>query len=675
MIAAQSPFPFFTDLQGSPLQAGYLYFGVAGMNPETNPINVSWDSAGTQPAAQPIRTLNGLPVRNGTPAVVYVDGDHSMTILDSAGRLVLYAPNAASLTAASLEAARVLDRLSDSTAATENAGLVAFNPALSYAAGTVGAMLNLRKAFLPVGNAATDAAALQAMIDAAGDGQRIDIFGSFSISTRINITKPVYLVGVAEGAQFSPAQTPKTQITWAGGTSTGAMIRIGKYGTGTDALWGGGIEGISLNGGGVCAHGLEIADASWGTYRNLYVWNVTASALHGITDGTKTSQPSAWNRFYNCFFDLRAALVASANAHGVLIEAVNGSNAGITLWYFEGLKVNHSGGDGVRWVKGGDGFVFMKPQFFRADSETGYSCRFASTDATDICNHCIFYYPIASAGMYFATPGLHIGTHIHCYDSQNLNSGVTELVQGPGASEVSGFSTFGQQFGVSRLHSAFDAIADDSMALVRYDSANGVAHTNCGSWYLAGSGTNVAAAAIAGSAIDLKTLATLNDSVLMSHCVAPNGVGTGQWPTFQAGIELLTLTNVKTRWGLFDSNADPAGDGIWIEFDPTLSSGQYRLICSRGGVQTVVVNSLGFTGAGISSLRWRIDVQPGRATFYVASSGAPNPQLWVYLATITTNVPITTTAMGAGVFLKTTAAAIASVRIGDMKLVQRVNYL
>ena len=192
---------------------------------------------------------------------------------------------------------------------------------------------------------------------------------------------------------------------------------------------------------------------------------------------------------------------------------------------------------------------------------------------------------------------------------------------------------------------------------------------------LAGSGTNVAAAAIAGSAIDLKTLATLNDSVLMSHCVAPNGVGTGQWPTFQAGIELLTLTNVKTRWGLFDSNADPAGDGIWIEFDPTLSSGQYRLICSRGGVQTVVVNSLGFTGAGISSLRWRIDVQPGRATFYVASSGAPNPQLWVYLATITTNVPITTTAMGAGVFLKTTAAAIASVRIGDMKLVQRVNYL
>ena len=159
MIAAQFPFPFFTDLQGSPLQAGYLYFGVAGMNPETNPINVSWDSAGTQPAAQPIRTLNGLPVRNGTPAVVYVDGDHSMTILDSAGRLVLYAPNAASLTAASLEAARVLDRLSDSTAATENAGLVAFNPALSYAAGTVGAMLNLRKAFLPVGNAATDAAA------------------------------------------------------------------------------------------------------------------------------------------------------------------------------------------------------------------------------------------------------------------------------------------------------------------------------------------------------------------------------------------------------------------------------------------------------------------------------------------------------------------------------------
>ena len=86
---------------------------------------------------------------------------------------------------------------------------MAFNPALSYAAGTVGAMLNLRKAFLPVGNAATDAAALQAMIDAAGDGQRIDIFGSFSISTRINITKPVYLVGVAEGAEERPIEAPQ----------------------------------------------------------------------------------------------------------------------------------------------------------------------------------------------------------------------------------------------------------------------------------------------------------------------------------------------------------------------------------------------------------------------------------------------------------------------------------
>ena len=75
-----APFPIFTDVDGNPLESGYIYIGVANQNPETNPISVYWDSAMLYPAAQPIRTSGGYPVRNGTPARLYVASDYSITV-------------------------------------------------------------------------------------------------------------------------------------------------------------------------------------------------------------------------------------------------------------------------------------------------------------------------------------------------------------------------------------------------------------------------------------------------------------------------------------------------------------------------------------------------------------------------------------------------------------------
>jgi parallel beta-helix repeat protein len=95
MIAIEAPFPQFFDKDGSPLDHGYLYFGVANQNPETDQIPVYWDAAGTQPAAQPIRTLNGYPARSGTPAAVFVDGYYSLTVKSRRGALVIYSANSA----------------------------------------------------------------------------------------------------------------------------------------------------------------------------------------------------------------------------------------------------------------------------------------------------------------------------------------------------------------------------------------------------------------------------------------------------------------------------------------------------------------------------------------------------------------------------------------------------
>jgi hypothetical protein len=86
------PYPIFTDLDGSPLDDGYLYIGDQNDDPETNPIQVFWDSALTIPATQPIRTNSGYAWRNGTPGLLYTAGPFSITIRNKRNEFVLYSP-------------------------------------------------------------------------------------------------------------------------------------------------------------------------------------------------------------------------------------------------------------------------------------------------------------------------------------------------------------------------------------------------------------------------------------------------------------------------------------------------------------------------------------------------------------------------------------------------------
>jgi hypothetical protein len=87
-LSIQPPYPAFADVDGQPLDNGYVWVGVANLNPQVNPIAVFWDSALTIAAPQPIRTLNGYPSRSGTPARFYAGSDYSIQVLDSKGSLV-----------------------------------------------------------------------------------------------------------------------------------------------------------------------------------------------------------------------------------------------------------------------------------------------------------------------------------------------------------------------------------------------------------------------------------------------------------------------------------------------------------------------------------------------------------------------------------------------------------
>jgi microcystin-dependent protein len=91
------PVKQWNDLNGKPLDGGYIYFGTANQNPETTPIQMYWDAAGLIPAAQPARTVGGSITRQGTPANIYATGDFSITVRASDGTLVFTFPTSTDL--------------------------------------------------------------------------------------------------------------------------------------------------------------------------------------------------------------------------------------------------------------------------------------------------------------------------------------------------------------------------------------------------------------------------------------------------------------------------------------------------------------------------------------------------------------------------------------------------
>ena len=87
-LSIQPPYPAFAGADGLPLENGYIWIGTVNLNPQVNQIAVYWDAALTIPAVQPIRTLNGYPVYQGTPSRFYATTDYSIQVLDSKGSVV-----------------------------------------------------------------------------------------------------------------------------------------------------------------------------------------------------------------------------------------------------------------------------------------------------------------------------------------------------------------------------------------------------------------------------------------------------------------------------------------------------------------------------------------------------------------------------------------------------------
>ena len=96
----QSPYNLFSDIDGEPLESGYIYIGEANQNPITNPITVYWDMDGLYPVAQPIRTINGYLDRNGSPSNIFVNttvnNTYSIIVKDKRLNTIYYSKDVAS---------------------------------------------------------------------------------------------------------------------------------------------------------------------------------------------------------------------------------------------------------------------------------------------------------------------------------------------------------------------------------------------------------------------------------------------------------------------------------------------------------------------------------------------------------------------------------------------------
>ncbi|MDV7446177.1 hypothetical protein R4514_05330 [Acinetobacter baumannii] len=91
------PYAVITDVDGKPLDAGYVYIGEEGKNPEVYPIPIFWDHDLTIPAPQPIRTRNGYFSRNGIPAKIFTNVETCSVTVKNKKQYVIYTDLTSSL--------------------------------------------------------------------------------------------------------------------------------------------------------------------------------------------------------------------------------------------------------------------------------------------------------------------------------------------------------------------------------------------------------------------------------------------------------------------------------------------------------------------------------------------------------------------------------------------------
>lgn len=93
------PYTYYPDpTRGRPVYNGFIYVGIPDTDPEivSNQLTVKaiQENGLSVTISQPIRTgAGGVPLVNGSPVQLQVDGEYSIKVLDHLGAQVYYAPS------------------------------------------------------------------------------------------------------------------------------------------------------------------------------------------------------------------------------------------------------------------------------------------------------------------------------------------------------------------------------------------------------------------------------------------------------------------------------------------------------------------------------------------------------------------------------------------------------
>lgn len=299
-LSIQVPFPVFQDRAGQPLENGYVWIGVANLNPQTNPVVAYFDAALTIVAPQPLRTLNGYISRAGTPAQIYVNAaNYSLLVQDSKGSMVYNFP--------------------DGTGISPDACGVTYDPpytgGVSYPVCEKLAQTVSVKDFGAVGDGVVDdTAAIQAAINAVDIGGTVYLFdGVFKTTEELLITKTISIVG--EDCRIGNVVNPllSKSCIYASSTTDAAAIRVDDcVGTFRNFI-------VFNNGGAVIVDGIRAN----GGNNSLKVYDMMIEGFHtgirctigyyNIVDNTSIAYCDTGIRIDNCYNFVISALKVRCN--------------------------------------------------------------------------------------------------------------------------------------------------------------------------------------------------------------------------------------------------------------------------------------------------------------------------------------------------------------------------
>lgn len=194
--------------------------------------------------------------------------------------------------------------------------------------------------------------------------------------TGINHNKPVTFIGLGtEGGQDHYRQG-SVVIRHVGTTDTD-LVHMNN-GTSTSHLVGGGYENIMLHFNNKARHTLRITDVQRWRLRDVFIYGALTTGLL-LDNGSATANPCGWGEVTNLAVDCHIS--GSESANGIHLRGRIGSpNTGISMITWNGVKIQHTNGDGLI-LDAGDGNVFTRPFVFSYG--TGYSYRIRGADSTN----------------------------------------------------------------------------------------------------------------------------------------------------------------------------------------------------------------------------------------------------------------------------------------------------